>query len=195
MANKEPGYVYILTNPSFREDWVKIGKYSYMFIIIILLLPFMFSSCSSTLEERAKKQMMETLANEFEYADEFDISKENVIYNKDSVFIMLFHMKGKKDNGETIEGDLEYAYEETSMWAYDHPEVIVWDDYFKEITPFGKNSVEEYLEDMKDMNNKGKSMIFKTPYNIVRSVFFSMNRKVPSKFSKKVDEYKKEKKN
>ena len=28
MANKEPGYVYILTNPSFREDWVKIGMSS-----------------------------------------------------------------------------------------------------------------------------------------------------------------------
>lgn len=28
MANKEPGYVYILTNPSFKEDWVKIGKSS-----------------------------------------------------------------------------------------------------------------------------------------------------------------------
>ena len=26
MAKKEIGYVYILTNPSFREDWVKIGK-------------------------------------------------------------------------------------------------------------------------------------------------------------------------
>jgi hypothetical protein len=26
MASKDPGYVYILTNPSFREDWVKIGK-------------------------------------------------------------------------------------------------------------------------------------------------------------------------
>lgn len=26
MNNSEPGYVYILTNPSFREDWVKIGK-------------------------------------------------------------------------------------------------------------------------------------------------------------------------
>lgn len=25
MANDKPGYVYILTNPSFREDWVKIG--------------------------------------------------------------------------------------------------------------------------------------------------------------------------
>lgn len=25
---KEPGYVYILINPSFREDWVKIGKSS-----------------------------------------------------------------------------------------------------------------------------------------------------------------------
>ena len=28
MANTEPGYVYILTNPSFKEDWVKIGKSS-----------------------------------------------------------------------------------------------------------------------------------------------------------------------
>ena len=28
MATNEPGYVYILTNPSFREDWVKIGKSS-----------------------------------------------------------------------------------------------------------------------------------------------------------------------
>ena len=28
MQPKEPGYVYILTNPSFREDWVKIGKSS-----------------------------------------------------------------------------------------------------------------------------------------------------------------------
>ena len=26
MNNKEPGYVYILTNPSFREGWVKIGE-------------------------------------------------------------------------------------------------------------------------------------------------------------------------
>ena len=25
MADKQPGFVYILTNPSFREDWVKIG--------------------------------------------------------------------------------------------------------------------------------------------------------------------------
>lgn len=28
MSNKEAGYVYIPTNPSFREDWVKIGKSS-----------------------------------------------------------------------------------------------------------------------------------------------------------------------
>jgi hypothetical protein len=26
IMNKEQGYVYILTNPSFKEDWVKIGK-------------------------------------------------------------------------------------------------------------------------------------------------------------------------
>lgn len=28
MNKNAPGYVYILTNPSFREDWVKIGKSS-----------------------------------------------------------------------------------------------------------------------------------------------------------------------
>ncbi len=28
MSEKESRYVYILTNPSFREDWVKIGKSS-----------------------------------------------------------------------------------------------------------------------------------------------------------------------
>ena len=28
MEEKKQGYVYILTNPSFREDWVKIGKTS-----------------------------------------------------------------------------------------------------------------------------------------------------------------------
>lgn len=28
MNENNPGYVYILTNPSFREDWVKIGKSS-----------------------------------------------------------------------------------------------------------------------------------------------------------------------
>ena len=26
--NNDKGYVYILTNPSFKEDWVKIGKSS-----------------------------------------------------------------------------------------------------------------------------------------------------------------------
>lgn len=28
MIDKEPGYVYILTNPSFKDDWVKIGRSS-----------------------------------------------------------------------------------------------------------------------------------------------------------------------
>ena len=28
MEEQKKGYVYILTNPSFREDWVKIGKSS-----------------------------------------------------------------------------------------------------------------------------------------------------------------------
>lgn len=28
MEKNDSGFVYILTNPSFREDWVKIGKSS-----------------------------------------------------------------------------------------------------------------------------------------------------------------------
>lgn len=162
---------------------------------ILLLGAFLYSSCSSTLEDRARKQMYKTLANEFKYADEFEITKENVIYNTDSVFIMLFHMKGKKDNGDITEGDLEYAYEEVSMWAWNHPEIKVWDDYFREINPFGKNSVEQYLDNMKSMADDGYSMPFKTPYGIVNSVIFSMNRKVPSEYRQKVEEFDKEKQN
>lgn len=26
MNERKKGYVYVLTNPSFRDDWVKIGK-------------------------------------------------------------------------------------------------------------------------------------------------------------------------
>ena len=34
MANKEPGYVYILTNPSFREDWVALFLFgAFAFVI------------------------------------------------------------------------------------------------------------------------------------------------------------------
>ena len=28
LEDAKQGYVYILTNPSFKEDWVKIGKSS-----------------------------------------------------------------------------------------------------------------------------------------------------------------------
>ena len=31
MSNKEPGYVYILTNPSFREDW-QIREYRFQIV-------------------------------------------------------------------------------------------------------------------------------------------------------------------
>ena len=48
-------------------------------------------------------------------------------------------------------------------------------NFFQEKTPFGKNSVEKYLENMKDMNKDGKSYAFKTPYIIVRSVLFLYN--------------------
>ena len=95
---------------------------------LLVCIMALLTSCSSTIEERARKQMRVTLTNEFKYAYDFDISKEEVIYNNDSVFIMTFYMKGKKDNGEAAEGKMEYAYEEVSMWAYGHPEVRVWND-------------------------------------------------------------------
>ena len=117
------------------------------------MLEVLFISCSSTLEERARNQMRTTLANEFKFANDFQITNENVIYNRDSVFIMLFHMKGKKDNGDITEGDLEYAYEEVSMWAFGHPEVRVWNDYFREMGKFSKNSVELHLNTIKQRFN------------------------------------------
>lgn len=126
-------------------------KNSFMLVCVLALLV----SCSSTLEDRARKQMRVTLANEFKYADDFDISKEEVIFNNDSVFIMTFYMKGKKDNGESAEGKMEYAYEEVSMWAFGHPEVRVWNDYFRDLKPFSKNSVEKHLELLKKNGGKG----------------------------------------
>ena len=161
-------------------------RYGLFFIVLF------FVSCSTTLEERARKQMRITLANECKYANEFEITNENVIYNSDSVFIMLFHMKGKKDNGDITEGDFEYAYEEKSMWAYDHPDVRVWDDYFREIGRFGKNSVELHLDNIKEMSKKELANPIKSPYSIIYSALFSVSRKVPSEFKQKTDEYKKE---
>ncbi len=38
MSNKEPGYVYILINPSFHEDRVKIGKISNSITVLYLCL-------------------------------------------------------------------------------------------------------------------------------------------------------------
>ena len=158
-------------------------------LFLILLL---FLSCTTTLEERAKKQMRITLANEFRYANEFEISNENVIYNSDSVFIMLFHMKGKRDNGDITEGEIEYAYEEVSMRAYGHPDVRVWNDYFREIGRFGKNSVELHLDNIKEMSKKELSNPIRSPYSIIHSALFSVSRKVPSEFELKIEEYKKE---
>ena len=37
MANKKPEYIYILTNPSKREDWVKIGKSCHPLLSSVLL--------------------------------------------------------------------------------------------------------------------------------------------------------------
>ena len=45
------------------------------------------------------------------------------------------------------------------------------------------------------MADDGYSMPFKTPYGIVNSVIFSMNRKVPSEYRQKVEEFDKEKQN
>lgn len=158
--------------------------------IVLIILGIQLSSCSSTFEERAKTQMYKTLANEFEYADELEILNENVIYNTDSVFIMVFHMKGKKNNGDYAEGDMEYAYEEISLWGLGHPDVRVWDDYLRELSPFKKNSVEQYIEDIKELADKGYTSSFKTPYQIAYSILFSMKRKIQSEYWIKVDEYK-----
>lgn len=58
---------------------------------------------------------------------------------------------------------MEYVYDKVSMWAWNHPEIKVWDDYFREINLFDKNFVEQYLDNMKNMVDDSYSMSFKTP--------------------------------
>ena len=54
MTEKEPGYVYILTNPSFREDWVKIGN---------VPLPFeIFATMKTTKYNEVEKLVHKTIA-------------------------------------------------------------------------------------------------------------------------------------
>lgn len=163
-------------------------------ILLLISTIVFFLSCSSTLEERAKKQMRITFANEFKYANEFVISEEEVIYQSDSVFIMTFYLRGKKNNGEFVEGKMEYAYEERSMWAYNHPEVRTWNDYLRPLNSFSRNSVEEHLELMKEMTEKGYTLPKMTPFGIVSSAIFSTSRKVPSDYEMKREKYDKEKK-
>lgn len=73
METKEPGYVYILTNPSFREDWVKIGRTQNMderlrsLDTTALLLPFKkYATLQTVKYEKAEKHVhhyIETFTN------------------------------------------------------------------------------------------------------------------------------------
>ena len=36
MSNKESGYVYILTNPSFREDWVIVSQKNVLSLWVVI---------------------------------------------------------------------------------------------------------------------------------------------------------------
>jgi len=43
MVNKDPGYVYILTNSSFCEVWVKIGKSSRLLKCTLFQTPCVYT--------------------------------------------------------------------------------------------------------------------------------------------------------
>lgn len=64
MNNKEPRNVYILTNPNFREDWVKIGKSSSPIEVknqqpVPLIFAVIGATCCPNWE-RAKKVLINT---------------------------------------------------------------------------------------------------------------------------------------
>ena len=164
-------------------------------IILFLLSLLILNSCSKnkelSIEERALRQRQITLSNEFKNAAEFKITDDKIVYKSDSVVLIHFYMEGYNDKGFLTSGRMEYAYQEVTLWAFGHPELKVWDDYFIDIDKEG-SSIDMQKELIKSTKDAGlDSDIFEeSPYNMFSSALFSMSRKVPSQFTKEVEQLK-----
>lgn len=95
MAEKQVGYVYILTNPSFREDWIKIGKTTNMEERLRTLyntsLPLPFEPFATL--KTAKYNEAEKLVHHYiERFTNLRIEKKREFFNvKPEVALEIFH--------------------------------------------------------------------------------------------------------
>ena len=97
MSNKEPGYVYILTNPSFREDWMKIGKSS---------RPVEFSMCGIKIGEQVTFDPTGLIVK---VASDDSIEYEGRIY-KLSPFVGTFMPEEHRNTSGAYQGAKYFSY-------------------------------------------------------------------------------------
>lgn len=119
MATKESGYVYILTTPSFRVDWRRMGmtrkncitmkKVLYLLVMVTVLL-----ACSKSPEEKAneliKKEVTKYLYKPETYDPiETQVDSAFAPFNDPEVFYMLEDFKKLREELEDYQHRAKFA--------------------------------------------------------------------------------------
>ena len=140
MANKQPGYVYILTNPSFREDWVKIGK-------------------TTNMEERLKTLYNTSLPLPFEpYA-----TMKTVKYNEAE---HLVHRYIERFTNLRIEKKREFfnVKPEEALEIFREVATLLDDAVIEEVYKNGM-TCENEAESKREVRKAGENRVWLIPYN------------------------------
>lgn len=148
MVNKEPGYVYILTNPSFREDWVKIGK-------------------TTNMEERLRTLYNTSLPLPFEVFATMKTSKYNEAEK-------LVHHYIERFTNLRIEKKREFfnVKPEEALEIFKEVATLLDDAEIEEVYKTGV-ACSTSKEEKKEIRKAGENRIWLIPYN---KKFFDLKR-------------------
>ena len=148
MATKEPGYVYILTNPSFREDWVKIGK-------------------TTNMEERLRTLYNTSLPLPFEVF----ATMKTVKYNEAE---KLVHHYIERFTNLRIEKKREFfnVKPEEALEIFKEVATLLDDAVIEEVYKSGL-TCDTAKEDKREIRKAGENRVWLIPYN---KKFFDLKR-------------------
>ena len=140
MAEKQPGYVYILTNPSFREDWIKIGK-------------------TTNMEERLKTLYNTSLPLPFEPFATLKTAKYNEAEK-------LVHHYIERFTNLRIEKKREFfnVKPEVALEIFREVATLLDDAVIEEVYKTGMACTEE-KESKKEIRKAGENRVWLIPYN------------------------------
>lgn len=119
---KESGYVYILTNPSFKEDWVKIGM------------------CSTTVEQRVKQLDSTGVPLPFEIFATMETSKYKQAEKLIHAFISKFTNLRIRNNREFFNVKPEVALEIFKQVATVLDDAVIDETYMSSMFAGGDDS-------------------------------------------------------